>query len=188
MSPVRAALSLSLLVAAVLLVSCGPVDGGTATKPGAEAANGEAPAITYVDSRYHFKVDAPGRMSANGDGTASVIGPSERLEVSVIQGSNAASPLALARDDAAKLATSATNFRLISAPTEVTINHKKVEKLVYAYNAGTSSVTGKPNDLVGVRYYIPKDTSTVAVLTYGVVANHYDPQGADDIASTFQWQ
>ena len=46
MSPVRVALSLSLLVAAVLLVSCGPVDGGTATKPGAEAANGEAAAIT----------------------------------------------------------------------------------------------------------------------------------------------
>src|SRR3981189_3172138 len=100
MSPVRAALSLSLLVAAVLLVSCGPVDGGTAPTPGAEAANGEAPATTYVDSRYHYKVDAPGRMSANGDGTASVIGPSERLEVSVIQGSNAANPLPLARDEA----------------------------------------------------------------------------------------
>jgi hypothetical protein len=26
------------------------------------------------------------------------------------------------------------------------------------------------------------------VITYGIVSDQYDPQGADDIASTFRWQ
>jgi hypothetical protein len=185
--PARGAVLFSLLLAAVVFVSaCGTTE-ATPTNS-AEATNGEAPAITYVDARYHYKVDGPGRMNANSDGTASVIGPSERLEISVVQGTKAANPVALARDDASTLPTSATNFRLIAAPTEITLNHRKVEKFVYSYNAGTSAVTGKPLDLVVVRYYIPKDASTVAVLKYGIVANQYDPQGADDIASTFQWQ
>jgi len=79
-------------------------------------------------------------------------------------------------------------LRYTASPGEITLNGKKVEKVVYTYNAGTSSVTGKPLDLVGVRYYIPKDSATLAVVAYGIVSNQYDPQGADDIATTFQWQ
>jgi hypothetical protein len=186
--PTRVAVLFSVLIAAVFFVSACGATAATPAINSAEAANGEAPAVTYVDARYHYKVDGPGRMTASADGTASVIGPSERLEISIIQGTRAANPLALARDDASTLPASATNFRMMAAPTEITLNHKKVEKFVYSYSAGTSAVTGKPVDLVVVRYYISKDASTVAVLKYGIVANQYDPQGADDIASTFQWQ
>jgi hypothetical protein len=186
--PARVAVLFSLLITAAISVSACGATQATPTANSAEAANGEAPAVTYVDARYHYKVDGPGRMTANADGTAGVIGPSERLEISIVQGAKAANPVNLARDDASALPTSATNFRLIAAPAEITLNHKKVEKFVYSYNAGTSAVTGKPLDLVVVRYYIPKDASTVAVLKYGIVANQYDPQGADDIAATFQWQ
>jgi hypothetical protein len=117
-----------------------------------------------------------------------VIGPSERLVVSVVQGVSAADPAALARTDVGTLQTSAANFQLLSGPSEVTINGKRVEKVVFRYSAGTSAVTGKQVDLVGVRYYIPKGSAMLAVVAYGIVSNHYDPQGADDIATTFQWQ
>ncbi len=160
--------------------------GGTTT--GAEANNGEAPAVAYVDSRYHYRIDAPGHMTANADGVAAYVGPSERLQVAVVQGTKAADVRTLARDDAAGLPSSTTGFHLVSSPASITINGHKVEKFVYNWNAGTSPVTGKPVTLVGVRYYVPKDAATVAVITYGIVSNHYDPQGADDIASTFQWQ
>src|SRR3981081_2950185 len=71
--------------------SAPPTASTSSVAPGNETnANGEAPAVTYVDSRYHYKIDGPGRMAANADGTASVIGPSERLVVSVVQGSGAA--------------------------------------------------------------------------------------------------
>jgi len=181
-----------LIAGAFALAACGssPTDTGqAATTPGSETINnGEAVAVTYVDAHYHYRIDGPGRMSANADGTASVIGPSERLVVSVVQGSSAGDPAALARGDVNTLPSSTTNFHLVAGPGEITLNGKKVQKFIFTYNAGTSPVTGKPLDLVGVRYYIPKDSATVAVVTYGIVSNLYDPQGADDIALTFQWQ
>jgi hypothetical protein len=177
------------VVGAFALAACGPSQ-PSAGQPanGTESNNGEAPSVTYVDARYHYRIDGPGRMTPTADGTASVVGPSERLTVAVVQGAAAADPAALARSDTKTLPSSTTSFRLMSGPSEITLNGKKVQKLVYAYNAGTSTVTGKALDLVGVRYYIPKDSATVAVVTYGVVSNQYDPQGADDIANTFQWQ
>jgi hypothetical protein len=185
------ALSLVVAVAACgggTSTGTGP-DGQAASSPAApEVNNGETPVITYVDARFHYRIDAPAHMTANADGTASVVGPSERLAVSVVQGSAASDPVAFARSDAESLHSSATSFRLLSGPTPVSINGRSVQKLVYSYNAGTSAVTGKPLDLVGVRYYIPKDSVTLAVVAYGIVSNQYDPQGADDIASTFRWQ
>jgi hypothetical protein len=35
---------------------------------------------------------------------------------------------------------------------------------------------------------VPRDSTTIAVITYGTVSGQFDPQGADDIASTFKWQ
>ena len=58
----------------------------------------------------------------------------------------------------------------------------------HSWSAGTSTVTGKAIELTSVRYYVSKDASTLAVITYGIVSNQFDPQGADDIVSTFQWQ
>jgi hypothetical protein len=63
-----------------------------------------------------------------------------------------------------------------------------VTKFTYTWNAGTSAVTGKAVELTSVRYYVPKDSGTLAVITYGIVSNQFDPQGADDLASTFRWQ
>jgi hypothetical protein len=156
--------------------------------PAGETAGGETPVVTYVDPRYHYKVDAPGQMKPNADGTASVVGASERLEIVVILGTRANDPATLARDDVSTLPGSMTSFHLVSNPAAITLNGKKVHKFVYSFNAGSNAVTGKPLDLVGVRYYIPKDSSTVAVLTYAIVTNQYDPEGADDLARTFQWQ
>ena len=127
-------------------------------------------------------------MKANADGKASVASPSERLDIAVVQGAKASDPATLAHDDVTSLPGSITSFHLVSGPTAITLNGKKVHKIVYSFNAGSSAVTGKPLDLVGVRYYIPKDSSTVAVLNYAIVTNQYDPEGADDLARTFQWQ
>lgn len=171
------------------LSACGS-PGGTSNAPaaGAEANSGEATAVAYVDSRYHYRIEAPGRMTPNADGSANFVGPSERVQVAVVQGVKAADIAALARDDLAMLTSSTAGFHLVSAPAAITLNGHKYQKFAYSWNAGTSPVTGKPQTLVSVRYYVPKDSANVAVIAYGVVSNEYDPQGADDVASTFQWQ
>jgi hypothetical protein len=127
-------------------------------------------------------------MTPNPDGSASFIGPSERLEVTVVQGASASDPGALASQDSKSLATSAQSFHLVSNPAAVTISGHRVTRFTYTWNAGTSTVTGKAIALTSVRYYVPKDSTTLAVITYGAVSNQFDPQGADDVASTFKWQ
>jgi hypothetical protein len=164
--------------------------GSSSAEPtaGSETNNGEAPAVPYTDTREGYRVDSPGKMTANADGSASVTGPLERLQIFVLHGTTAADPAAAAAADVAALRSTAQNFRLMSGPSLATVGSRRVEKVVYSWTDGTSAVTGKPNDLVGVRYYIPKNTSSLAVLTYGVTASQYDPQGADDVAMTFSWQ
>jgi hypothetical protein len=80
-----------------------------------------------------------------------------------------------------------SQFRIVATLAPVTINNRTVMKVVFAA-PGTNAVTGKVEDRVTARYYIPRDSSTLAVLTYSIAANQYDPQGADDQATTFVWQ
>jgi hypothetical protein len=178
------------LASACSAVGVGASGTGSTAEPaaGAEANNGETPAVRYTDTREGYRVDSPGKMTANADGSASVVGPLERLQIVVLHGAAASDPAAAAAADVAALRSSAQNFRLVSGPALATVGSRRVQKIVYNWTDGTSSVTGKPNDLVGVRYYIPKNGTTLAVLTYGVTASQYDPQGADDVAMTFTWQ
>ena len=166
----------------------GNTGGATGAAAGGEVNTGESAAVPYTDARYGYRVDAPGKMTVAADGSAAFVGPSERLQVVVLQGAQAADPAALARADIAALPATATGFRLESGPTSITINGHRGQKFVYSWSAGTSQVTGNPVQLVSVRYYVPKDSATVAVITYGIASNQYDPQGADDIATTFRWQ
>ena len=185
-----------LLVALIALASACTAAGvgasatNTTAEPatGAEANNGETPAVRYTDTREGYRVDSPGKMTANSDGSASVTGPLERLRIVVVHGAAAADPAAVAAADVGALRSSAQNFRLVSGPALAAVGSSRIQKVVYNWTDGTSSVTGKPNDLVGVRYYIPKNATTLAVLTYGITASQYDPQGADDVAMTFTWQ
>lgn len=185
--------SLGILVLATALATAGCASGGSPTTtiapraaPAGEANNGEAPAIPYTDARGGYRVDAPGQMTAAADGTASYVGPQERLEVAIRAGSGL-DPAALASADLVTLRSTLSGFRLVSGPTTVQLGSRRVQKLVYAWTAGTSAVTGKPVELMTARYYIAKDATKVAVLTYAITANQYDPQGADDVALTFGW-
>ncbi|HEV2035606.1 MAG TPA: hypothetical protein VGU71_15675 [Candidatus Dormibacteraeota bacterium] len=185
-------LSLGALVLAGLLTVAACDSTTTSQTPapaaGGDATTGESAPVSYTDARYHYVIDAPGRMNANADGTASFIGPSERLEIAVVTGSSASDPAALAAKDSTSLAVSASGFHQLSNPATVTLSGHHVTKFSYTWNAGVSGVTGKPIELTAVRYYVPKDSATVAVITYGIVSNQFDPQGADDLASTFKWQ
>ena len=164
-----------------------PADQGGALAGGEATTGGEAAAVAYVDARYHYRIDAPGRMTANSDGTASLIAPSQRLEIIVVQGAKAADVSALADADAKSLASSVPSFRELASPATGTLGGYRMTRFSYTWDAGTSAVTGKAIQLTSVRYYVPKDASTVAVITYGIVSNQFDPQGADDLASTFKW-
>ena len=158
------------------------------TTAAGEPQGGEAPAVLYSDARYHYRIEAPGHMTANADGSATFIGPSERLEIVVVQGSQASDPAAMAAKDQSALTGTLTGFRKVSSPAATTLGGQRVVKFTYSWTAGTNSVTGKPLQLTSVRYYFAKDTTQVAVVTYGVVTNQYDPEGADDLARTFRWQ
>jgi hypothetical protein len=176
-------LALAALVATACGGSAGP-SGASTTSTAPETNNGEAQSVTYVDSRYHYRIDAPGHVTAAADGSAGFTGQTERIQIVVKQGSIGGQ----ASTDVKSLPTSLSDFQLKSGPNSVLLNGKQVDKFVFTYSAGTSAVTGKAISLVGVRYYIPKDASKFAVVTYGIAADQYDPQGADDIASTFKWQ
>jgi hypothetical protein len=177
----------------IALSACGTSNGSAGTgnpapTAGAEVNTGESVPVAYADSRFHYSIDAPGHMTPNPDGTAAYIGASERLEISIVQGSSAANPAAMASQDAKSLATSAPAFQQRSNPTSITLNGYHVTRFSYTWSAGKSAVTGKAIDLTSVRYYVVKDNATLAVITYGIVSNQFDPQGADDIVSTFKWQ
>jgi hypothetical protein len=188
----RTSMFVALVAAGFLAtIACSSSSSSPSSAPqanaGTEAAGGEV-IVPYTDSRFHYRIDAPGRMTANPDGTAAYLGPSDRLEITIVQGSAASNPGALASQDIKSLSTAATAFHQLSNPTTLTLNGHQVTRFSYTWNAGTSAVTGKEIALTSVRYYVAKDATTLAVITYGIASNQFDPQGADDIASTFQWQ
>ena|ERR1700686_713443 len=192
----RLAPAVLVLASTVLLValacgspstSSGAVETAAPTT-GPEAAGGEGVPVPYTDSRFHYRIDAPGRMTANPDGTAAYLGASERLEIGIVQGTAPVDSNALATQDIKSLSSSASAFHQLSNPAKLTLGGYQVTRFAYTWNAGTSTVTGKVIELTSVRYYLLKDSKTLAVITYGIVTNQFDPQGADDIVSTFRWQ
>jgi hypothetical protein len=181
-----------VLVFASLLAACGSSSAGTTTTPAdqantQEAGSGGEVSIAYTDTLHRYRISGPGRMTANADGSASFIGPVERLEVAIVDGTRAADPMALANADLGTLKTTATDFRQVLAPAAVTVSGHRTIKFVYQWTAGTNAVTGKANVLITARYYVTKDATRLGVVSYASAANQYDPQGADDVANTFAW-
>ena len=186
--------AIAVLASLSVVAACGPSSTTTSAAPteqantqAAEPGAGAETSIAYTDAAHHYRISGPGRMTANPDGTASFIGPVERLEVLIVDGTRAADPMALARAELAALKTTATDFRQIQGPAAMTVSGHRTIKFVYQWTAGTNPVTGKPNQLITARYYITKDSTRVAIVSYGSAANQYDPQGADDVANTFAW-
>ncbi|HYM51784.1 MAG TPA: hypothetical protein VET65_14595 [Candidatus Limnocylindrales bacterium] len=188
----------ALLIAAMLLAACGSSTSGssssagggdtTATQPNqGEAAGGEAGVVHWQDPQHRYTIDSPGAMTVAADGSAAALRPEERLQVAIVTGSAAADPMALAQADLSTLRSTATNFRLLSGPATVTIGGRQMVKALYQWTAGTNPVTGKATNLASARYYIPRDGSRLAVVTYGIAVSQYDPQGADDEAISFTW-
>jgi hypothetical protein len=175
-----------------LLAACGSSSTGTTTTTADQANTQEAGAggevsLAYTDTLHRYRISGPGRMTANADGSASFIGPVERLEVAIVDGTRAADPMALANADLSTLKTTATDFRQVQASAAVTVSGHRTIKFVYQWTAGTNAVTGKANVLITARYYVTKDATRLAVVSYASAANQYDPQGADDVANTFAW-
>jgi hypothetical protein len=181
--------------AALVLAACGSGSGsatapggGAAEAGGAEAGGGDAPGVAYQSSRFHYRVVAPAAMSEAADGSASARRGVEQLSISVVTGSAAADPQAYAQGDLARTQQASPSLRVTSALGRSTLSGHSVFKVVYSVGGWANPVTGKSEDLVTARYYIPRDASTFAVLAYSTAAAQFDPQGADDVASTFQWQ
>ncbi|HEV7678822.1 MAG TPA: hypothetical protein VGQ42_09675 [Candidatus Dormibacteraeota bacterium] len=161
-----------------------PTETGAAA---AENGGGEAPATRFVSSRNHYRVDAPGAMTEGSDGIAKASHGLESLQIEVLTGSAAADVSAYAKSDLTTL-RSTPGFSLKSGPGSVSLSAaSSAQKTVYTANGPNNPVTGKPQTFVTVRYYVPRSSSTMAVLTYSIVLDQYDPQGADDVANTFAW-
>jgi hypothetical protein len=169
--------------------AAGGAQGDTATGAGEAApAGGEAPSIRFVSARNHYRVDAPGTMTENSNGVASSNHGLESLTITVVTGSNAADPNAYAKSDLDSQRTK-SGFAQKSGPSTFTLSASRSSvKTVYTAAGAANPVTGKAQTFVNVRYYVPRDASTLAVLSYSIVQDQYDPQGADDVANTFAWQ
>jgi hypothetical protein len=201
--PARLGSLLSALALAGLLAACA---GDTPTPPsgaaapgnspapaesasaGAEAGGGETPLTRFVSSRNHYRVDAPGTMAEGSDGVAKSSHGLESLQIVVVSGSAAADPAAYARSELNSV-RSTSGFALRSGPETVFLRAaSSSQRTVYASSGANNPVTGKPQTFVTVRYYVPRNSSTMAVLIYSNVVDQFDPQGADDLANTFVWQ
>jgi hypothetical protein len=125
-------------------------------------------------------------MSPKSKGAASYFGPEERLEVTVVEGSSAADPSALAEKDISQLKATISDFKVVAAPASVSLGERRVVKFTYSGTVDNPT-TGKPIKLKSARYYIPKDGSLLAVVTYGDGTEEFDPKEADDIARSFRW-
>jgi hypothetical protein len=189
----------ALVAAGLAVVACGsdsaatpsgagglPTASGEPTAAG-DVTTGESAGVRFVSSHFHYRVDAPGTMTEAADGSAQASRGVEQLTIRIVGGIDAANPTALAQSDTAHLPATSTGYRMVRPLAVVALAGRQVLKLVYA-TSGTNAVTGNAEALVNARYYIAKDTSTLAVVTYSIVASQYDPQGADDVVATFQWQ
>jgi hypothetical protein len=200
-APTRPPRLLSLLPLAILaalgLAACGSAPATTTSQnPATEASaapaengagNGEAAPHPYTNAKFKYRVDAPGTMVEADNGSAAYNGTVERLQIDVVSGAKAGDPRSLATADAAALGAKLSAFKLVQPPAQINLAGRNIYKFIYTWTDGANPVTGRPNMLVSVLYYIPKNSSTLAALTYSIAATQYDPQGADDVASTFRW-
>lgn len=154
----------------------------------ADNGGGEAAPTRFVSSRFHYRVDAPGAMTEATDGSATATRGTEKLVISVVTGAQAADPAGYARTDVATLRAQSPAYKEVIPVGPLSLAGRTVQKAAYSWTNGTNAVTGNPQQLVTAVYYIPRDGSTMAVVSYSIAANQYDPQGADDVVSTFQWQ
>lgn len=152
---------------------------------GQATRGGENNPATYTDSRFNYRITGPGPMSRNADGAASFAGEDERLVVDVVTGSRAGDPTALAQSDLDSLRGSTPNFQVMVQPTAVSLGGQRVIKLTYSSSG--QSFTGKTIKFFNVRYYIAKNESTLAVISYRDASTEFDAQEADGFASSFRW-
>src|ERR1700674_1287859 len=107
MTPNRLVPTMLVLASAVLLaaVACGssttPTGAVDTANPtaGAEAATGEGVPVPYIASKFPYRMHPPGRLAAKPDGPAAYVGPSERLEIVIIQGATPVDSSALPTQD-----------------------------------------------------------------------------------------
>jgi hypothetical protein len=165
----------------------GPLPASGEPTTAGDVTTGETAGVRFVSSRFHYRVDAPGTMTEAADGSAKASRGVEQLTIRMVSGADAANPTALAQSDAAHLPATSRGYRMVRPLAVVSLAGRPVLKLVYA-TSGTNPVTGNVEALVNARYYVAKNSSTLAVVTYSIVASQYDPQGADDVVTTFQWQ
>ncbi|HEY6378938.1 MAG TPA: hypothetical protein VI316_07140 [Candidatus Dormibacteraeota bacterium] len=182
---------------ALVATSCGDSTSGPAgassstaavdTGGQAEVGGGDAPGIVFESPRYRYRITSPGAVTQAADGTASGSRGDERLVIRVVTGPAAADPASVARGDltTAKLAT--PDFAVQQSPASTTVGGRPAIKDVTVASDGQNPLTGRFERRVTVRYYVPRDASTAAVLTYSIPEVQYDPQAADDIAATFRW-
>jgi hypothetical protein len=183
------ALCLALLV--VGACSIGPSAkhgdvGEPGKEPGTGATNqgGETKPTAYTDARYHYTITGPGPLTPQPDGTAAFSGEDEKLEVAVVTGSKAADPLALAKSDLNSLKGS-PDFQVLVQPTSISVNGQRAAKFTYSYTA--QSHLGKQAKFFAVRYYVPKNDTMLAVVSYRDIATEFDAVEADGFADSLRW-
>lgn len=164
----------------------GSVQSGHKSVPTTGNQGGEVSPTDYTDSRYHYRVIGPGPMKAQSDGTASFSGEDEKFEVAIVEGTRAADPAALAEADLAALGRSASEFQVLVRPQAITLGEQRMIKVTYA-SIGKSYATGKPLKMFAVRYYIPKNSEMLALLTYRDAASEFDAKEAEGFAASFRW-
>jgi hypothetical protein len=187
--------ALSLLLSLLLLCTCSTGNtrsrSDTGEEPpspsasGAQNQGGENTPSGYTDTRYHYSITGPGPLKPQPDGTAVFVGEDERLQVAVVEGAKAADPLALAHTDLDAIKTSAPNFQVLVQPVAVSLAGQRGAKFTYAFSG--KSHTGGQIKIFAVRYYIPKNDSMLAVVSYQDAATEFSAAEADGFANSFHW-
>jgi hypothetical protein len=157
---------------------------GQATAGSGANQGGETDPTGYKDTRNRYKITGPGPLKAQPDGSATFSGEDERFVVEVVEGAKAADPTALAEADLNSLSKSTTDFKVVLRPAAVTLGGQRMIKFTYT---STGKSQGKSVKLTSVRYYIPKNDSMLAIVSYSDVSIEFSAQEADGFATSFGW-
>jgi hypothetical protein len=184
--------------AAIALAGCSaPGSNGSPGRGGANATAvaaefaltgtpGDEPMLTYVDPNNQFRFLHPASWARSTPAGEAIRVTGRDQFMSVVVASTTQGPLEFAMAEAPRVSAASPGYKS-AGPRAFQVAGARGALLSYTWQAGPSSVTGKPVPSSANRYYIPGPGGKLAVFTYTSAVNTFDGEDSDDFANTFMW-
>ncbi len=177
----KALFFLSLI--APLAAACGAKPAVPAAENGGEGGV-ESALVTYSDSAQGFSIAHPGPWTQDTSVAEGVkfIGGDDSMTLTFVTPPAGTDVMTYAQSDSANVTAAFPGFKQIDLKPSTEVK----DAVILGFTAdGTSAVTAKSFTAHNEIYYMPLSDGRIAILTVVGPENHYDREGARDIALTF---